>query len=109
MSKPLASWVPPISALTLRNRQCARLARSASRGAVERVYLVEQPHDLRHVVAILLQGLRVPFTALGAEEVSPVDVDGAGQTRDRIGHRVDDVATEGFGVFRRQRFRARGF
>src|SRR5262245_22109397 len=37
----------------------------------------------------LPQRLRVPFAAWHAEEVSPVDVDGAGESLDGVGHGVD--------------------
>src|ERR1700724_4151475 len=80
-----------------------------SRGSVKRIRLFEQFHVLGDVVAALLQGLRIPFAALGGEEVPTVDVDGAGQLGNRIGHRMNDVLAKGTGIFRRQRPRARGF
>jgi len=74
--------------------------RTVSLGSVKCVGLFKELHVLRHIVATLLQGLRIPFTALGGEEVPTVDVNGAGQTGNRIGHRMNDVFTEGVGIFR---------
>src|SRR5712692_5451097 len=71
-----------------------------SAGSVKGVRLFEQLHGLRHIVAALLKGLWIPFAALGSEEVPTIDVNGAGQPVDRIGHRMNDVFTQGVGVFR---------
>jgi hypothetical protein len=41
----------------------------------------------------------IPFAALRAKEVPTGDVNGAGQPGDRIGHRMDDIVTEGLASF----------
>src|SRR5665213_2170944 len=64
-----------------------------SRSSVKCVGLFKQLHVLRHIVATLLQGLWIPFTALGSKEVAAVDMNGAGQSGDWISHRVNDVIT----------------
>src|SRR5262245_17499832 len=46
------------------------------------------------IVRMLGQGLGVPLAARAGEEVAAVDMDRAGQTRDRVGDRVDDLAPQ---------------
>src|SRR5260370_3766864 len=73
---------------------------------VRRVRLLEQPHVLRDIVALLAEGFWIPFAALGGEEVAAIDVDGGAQPRDRVGHRMDDVARERLRIPLAQRLRA---
>ena len=61
------------------------------------------PHRLLRVVAAFDQRLRIPFAALGAEEVAAVDVERAGEARDRVGDRMDDVLPERYRVALAQR------
>ena len=55
---------------------------SASSGAE----FLEQPYVLLDVVGLLVQRLRIPFAARCRKEVAAIDVDSAGQPRDRVGH-----------------------
>src|SRR5947209_4814159 len=59
-----------------------------------RVRLLEKAHVLLQIVAPLMQCLGVPFAAADGEEVAAIDVNGAGQPRHRVGHRMDDLAAE---------------
>jgi hypothetical protein len=58
---------------------------------------LEHPKHLLDVVGLFAQGLRIPFAALGGEEIAAIDVDGAGHPRNRIDHRMDDVGAEHLG------------
>src|SRR5262245_22934303 len=62
------------------------------------------------IPGLLEQRFRVPFAPVrGIEEIPAVDVNGARQPVDRIGHRMDDVVPERLGVAHRERLRAGGF
>src|SRR6516162_25509 len=50
------------------------------------------------VGTMLKKGQGVPFAALGAKKISPVDVDGTGQTIDRVQNRMNDVGAQELGV-----------
>src|SRR3546814_1034645 len=67
-------------------------------GGVTGIRLLEQAHVLLDVVALFQERLRVPFAAVDAEEIAAIDVEGAGQARDRIRHRVDDLLSERNGI-----------
>ena len=62
------------------------------------VRFLEAAHDTLGVVAAFRQGFGVPFAPLGREKVAAIDMDRTGQARNRIGHRVNDVVAERFGV-----------
>src|SRR5262245_39352450 len=51
----------------------------------------------------LAQRLGIPLAAAGLEEVSAVDVDGARQATDRVGHGVDGLLAEAEHFFLRDR------
>src|SRR3546814_10123801 len=67
-------------------------------GGVTGIRFLEQAHVLLYVVALFQERLRVPFAAVDAEEIAAIDVEGAGQARDRIRHRVDDLLSERNGI-----------
>src|SRR5258708_10933667 len=69
---------------------------------------LEELHVLRHIVALLAERFRIPFAALGGEEIAAIDVDGGAQPRDRVGHGMDDVVPKGLGVLLAQRLRPGG-
>ena len=71
--------------------------------------LVEPTHRPFRIPALLIERFRIPFAALDAEEVASVNLDGAGQPGNRIGHGVNEVAAEGFGILLAQGLSARGF
>src|SRR6516162_1532861 len=47
---------------------------------------LKQPHVLFYIVAMFQKGVRVPLAALGTKKITTVDVDRAGQTRDRVSY-----------------------
>src|SRR5262249_28013461 len=57
----------------------------------EGVGLLEPSCHSRAVGGLLQQGFRVPFASWNGEEITPVDVEGAGQAGDGVGHRMNDV------------------
>src|SRR6266487_229413 len=75
---------------------------------IQAVAVLEQLQRLLHVIWLFDDPLRIPLFTGHAEEVATVDVDGAGQTPDRVCHGVNDVVAQGEGVAFAQRFRARG-
>src|SRR5262249_50518324 len=56
--------------------------------------LLKLAHGTFDVVALFEECLRIPLAAFCAKEVAAVDVDGARQPGDRIGHRMNDIVTE---------------
>src|SRR5215831_8372455 len=50
------------------------------------VCLFKQAQGLFHVVGLLPQRFRIPFASLGSKKIASVNVNGAGQTWDRVGH-----------------------
>jgi hypothetical protein len=55
----------------LRARNANAPRRHLSSGSVKCVCVFEQPHVLSHVVATFLQGLWIPFAAVGSEKSPP--------------------------------------
>ena len=64
---------------------------------------LEQPHGLFYIVALFQEGLSVPLAALGTKKVTTVDVDRAGQTRNRVSYRMNDVRSKRFRILLAQR------
>src|SRR6266571_3372984 len=75
---------------------------------IQTVAVLEQLQRLLHVIWLFDEPLRIPLFTRHTEEVATVDVDGAGQTPDRVCHGMNDVVAQGEGVAFAQRFRARG-
>src|SRR6266566_3153112 len=69
-------------------------ASNGSYGCQPGIRLLEHADILRQVVFPLEERLRIPFAAGHGKKVAAIDVDRPGQTRQRIGHRVDDVTSE---------------
>jgi hypothetical protein len=67
-------------------------------GRNERVGFFEQPHVLLNVVALFDKGLRIPLAACRTKKVATLDVNRARQTRNGIGHRVDNITSKRFRV-----------
>jgi hypothetical protein len=75
----------------------------------QRVRVFEQFHVLRHIVTALLQIFGVPLASLSGKKIAAIDVNGARQPRDRIGHRMNDIVAERLRVANAQSSRTRGF
>ncbi len=75
---------------------------------MQAVGLREQPEQLFDVAGLLPQRPRIPFAAVGAKEIAAVNVDGAGQPRDGIGDRMDDVRPQRLGILFAQGAGTRG-
>src|SRR5687767_12777191 len=79
-----------------------------SESAGERwVRVFKGAHRLLRIPGLLDQRFRVPLAPLGSEKIAAVNMKSTGQARDRIGHRMDDVAPEQLGISLAQRFCAR--
>src|SRR5215831_9983805 len=65
--------------------------------------LVELAHGAFHVVALFEQCLWVPLAAFRRKEVAAIDVNGASQPGDGIGHRMNDAVAERLGILLAQR------
>jgi len=76
---------------------------------VEGVGFLKLAEDSIDVAGLFAKGFGVPFAAAGGEEIAAVDVNGAGEARDRICDGVDDVVAEGLGVFFAEGAGAGGF
>src|SRR5258708_20669201 len=62
-----------------------------------------------HVKALLAQRLGVPFATRLGEEGAAIDMEGAGQPRNWVGHRMNDVVAKRHGILFRQGLRSGGF
>src|SRR5437016_5101216 len=69
-----------------------------------RVRFLEEAHVLLQIIAPFVQRLGVPFAAADGKKVAAIDMNGAGQPRYRVGHRMDDVAAERLGIALAKRF-----
>src|SRR5215472_17826939 len=66
----------------------------------QRVRVFKPARHLGAVARLFPETLCVPFTAGHAEEVSTINVNGASQSRDRVGNGVNDVAPQRLSIFR---------
>src|SRR5690348_12230583 len=85
---------------------CPKVGRVALRETG--VGLSEQVQVFFHVEWSFEQRFRIPFAARRGEEIPTIDVDGARQSRQRVGHGVDDIAPERLDIPFPQRLRAGG-
>src|SRR5215470_11060624 len=76
---------------------------------LQSVCLFKQPQGLFHVVGLFPQRFRIPFASLGSKEIASVNVNGSGQTCDRVGHRMNDVVSERLRILLAKRSRTRRF
>src|SRR2546428_3377546 len=90
------------------HRRLAQPARLRS-CRIQTVAFLEQLQGLLYVIWLFDEPLRVPLLTRYTEEVATVDVNGAGQTPDRVCHGMNDVVAQGEGVTFAQRFRTRSF
>src|SRR5690242_13711337 len=117
-SAPIRAWSPPISATRWgevdRDRPDDRPLASPRpllcAPLPDGVRLFEPANGALGVEGPLQQCLRIPFApAWRIEKIAAIHVNGAGQTRNRVGHRMDDVASEGLGALLAERLGAGSF
>src|SRR5215471_10329751 len=71
------------------------------------VCLFEQAQGFFYVVGMLPQRFRVPLAPFGSKEITSVNVYGAGQAWNGVGHRVNDVRSKRLCIFFAKRSRTR--
>ena len=74
------------------------LISASSRCRASEVRCLEHAPVQREVIGPLGERFRIPLAALRAVKIAAIDVDCAGQPRQWVGHRMDDVAPERLGV-----------
>src|SRR5437867_1159308 len=94
VTRPGAAF--PRLAHPLRSRPCR----------VQAVTLLKQLQRLLYVVWLFGEAFRIPLFARHTEEVATVNMNGAGQTPDRVRHGMNDIVAQGNGVAFAQRLGA---
>jgi len=78
---------------------CLVRGRLAGDFCVEGVGFLELAQNTIDITRLLDQGFRIPFAAARGEKIAAVDVNGAGETGNRICDGMNDVLSERLGVF----------